>query len=41
MRVLGFYKAFKAVGYAVLLLMLIGILYAGYITISHWHGIGV
>jgi len=41
MRAAAFYKLFKAVGYAVLFLLLIGIVYAGYITISHWHGIGV
>lgn len=41
MHTQGFYKLFKAVGYAVLLLLIVGIVYATYISISHWNGIGV
>ena len=36
-----FYRVFKAVGYVVLLLGILAILYASYISISNWHGIGV
>lgn len=31
----------RIVGYAVLLLMLASIVYAGVITTAYWHGIGV
>lgn len=36
-----FYLVFRAVGYVVLLLGIIAILYALYISLSNWHGIGV
>ena len=36
-----FYRIFKTVGYAVLILGIIAILYAIYISISYWDGIGV
>jgi len=36
-----FYRVFKAIGYAVLALGVVAILYAAYISISNWNGIGV
>lgn len=33
--------ALRLVGYLVLVLMIAAILYAGVITLSYWHGIGV
>ncbi|HLR78349.1 MAG TPA: hypothetical protein VK062_04780 [Burkholderiaceae bacterium] len=36
-----FYRVFKTVGYVVLALGVVAILYATYISISNWHGIGV
>ncbi len=41
MRTLVFYRIFKVVGYVTLLLLILGIAYTSYISISHWHGIGV
>lgn len=38
---IAYYKPVKIVGYVVLLLMFVAILYAGYITLTHWAGIGV
>jgi hypothetical protein len=37
----GFYTPIKIVGYLILLLMLIAIGYAAYITLKYWAGIGV
>jgi hypothetical protein len=37
----GFYTPIKIVGYVILLLMLIAIGYAAYITLKYWAGIGV
>lgn len=36
-----FYRIFKTVGYAVLVLGIAAILYALFISISYWDGIGV
>lgn len=36
-----YYTPMKIVGYIVLLLMAVAIIYAGYITLTHWAGIGV
>ena len=36
-----YYTPLKIVGYVVLALMAVAILYAGYITLTHWTGIGV
>lgn len=36
-----FYRIFKTVGYAVLVLGILAILYALFISISYWDGIGV
>lgn len=41
MRGVAFYTPVKIFGYAVLLLMLIAMIYAAYITLTHWAGIGV
>jgi hypothetical protein len=35
------YGPVKALALVILLLMLVALLYAGYISISHWEGIGV
>ena len=37
----GLYTAVKAVALLVLVLMLVAILYAGYISTAYWAGIGV
>jgi hypothetical protein len=37
----GLYAAVKAVALLVLVLMLVAILYAGYISTAYWAGIGV
>ena len=37
----GFYTPIKIVGYVILLLMLIAIGYAAYMTLKYWAGIGV
>ncbi len=37
----AYHTPMKIVGYIVLLLMAIAIIYAGYITLTHWAGIGV
>lgn len=36
-----YYTPVKIVGYVVLVLMAAAIVYAGYITLTHWSGIGV
>jgi hypothetical protein len=36
-----FYTPIKIVGYLVLALMLLAICWGGYITLTHWAGIGV
>lgn len=36
-----FFTAFRIVSYVVLLAMLCAILYAGWISLTHWTGIGV
>lgn len=36
-----YYTPVKIVGYVVLVLMAVAIVYAGYITLTHWSGIGV
>ena len=39
MRVLS--ESLKALGYAVLAMMLVAICYASFMSIKYWHGIGV
>ena len=41
MRDAPYYTPMKIVGYVVLALMAIAIIYAGYISLTHWAGIGV
>lgn len=33
--------ALKAVSYVVMALMVVAVIYAAYISVTHWHGIGV
>lgn len=37
----AYYTPMKIVGYIVLFLMAVALIYAGYITLTHWAGIGV
>lgn len=37
----GFFTTVKIVGYVVLAAMIAAIVYAGYISLTHWTGIGV
>ncbi len=41
MRSAALYGSLKIVGYVVLAAMLASILYAAYISLTHWSGIGV
>lgn len=37
----AFYTPMKIVGYVVIALMAVAIIYSAYITLTHWAGIGV
>lgn len=37
----GWYSALKAIGFVVIALMLVSIVYAGYMSVAYWPGIGV